>query len=309
MPTFVGELNPQNYKPVQPPLPQLWAADSRAFWRQSILGNPIDVSRTAALASIDLPISLPGGVRGSDGSVYGQPIQLLPANAPKTPVLDDRRSFWDIVTGKADAYLPLPPVVQREADPGCPFDKHWRAIDAAGGYAYEAWVLRRKPWPFDGFACSDFAVWNLGRSWDSPGQPLGTTAAKVPDLPLTLTAEDVMTGPLGHALFFAMPEYAAAKVGVARGFDGTLPTTYPLRAGERLRLRADALIRIQNAYGANHPCTNLATGLRSHGLFLADKTGTGNPATVKMTQDVRWLDLLKGGPSLRVTDFDVVQQP
>lgn len=285
----------------QPPVPQLWAGDSGAFWRQRVDSRPIDQARTAALAQWDMAVGFPGGTRWQ-GAVYGQPIQIIPANAPRTPVLDDRRPFWDVITGKADVMLPLPPVIRREADPTCPFDKHWRATD--GLSLFEAWVLRPKAWPFTGFACSDWAIWDLSRPWNAPGQPRGVVAAAFPHAPLVLTVEDCLSRPLDKALFLGLPDYSnAAPVGPARGTDGTL-AAHPLRAGERLLLRSGALDRVRQQAGATSPAANLAMGLATHGLVLGDKTGS--VAAVTMTQDQRWPQLLGPGLGLRLTDFVVL---
>lgn len=286
----------------QTPLVDLWAADSRRFWVQRADGRPIDTARTAALP--DIAVSLPGGTTWQ-GATYGQPVQQVPLGAPRTPVLDDRKGFWDVVTGRADVPMPLPPVIRREADPTVPFDKHWRAVEGTS-FLWEAWVLRAKAWPFVGFACSDWACWRLDMPWDAPGQPMGVVAAKIPHTVLILGVEQVATRALDHVGFLGLPDYSSAPpVGPARGTDGSL-ANHPCRAGERLVLSPVALARISDTHGPGSPAANLAAGLARFGVVVGDKTGS--VAAITMTQDTRWPQLL-GGLSLRLRDFLVVQAP
>jgi hypothetical protein len=153
------------------------------------------------------------------------------------------------------------------------------------------------------------AKWDTTKAWNAKGQPHGIVAADVPALPLCVRYEEVVNGRINHAMGFAPPGYAADKVGPARHHDGNLdPAIYPLRAGERLRLRREIVDATED------PAVRVfAEAAWEFGLILIDKKGSANQyepwdgeASFPITQDVRWQQV--NFPEWDLSDFEVIAQ-
>lgn len=315
--------------PVMPDLPfPPWHAVPGQFWREPVFDRAVDWERTRALQDVDVSISVGAGAPPWQGSTYGMPYQLIDANAPTTPVWDQSqwiRWHWFTPTFPI-IHVPLPPVVRREGDPNGSSDLHWTGYDPERRVLWEGITLRHSPlnrWQTWG-QCDwvagymgggpGLSKWDTSKPWNAPGQPTGVVAAGVPKLPMVCRWDEIQSGRIEHAIFGVLPNYAPAKVGHARGTDGSL-IGHPVRAGERLRLRRAAVERFSPGTAARI----IAQAMHEFGWFQADKNAaTGTPAGVgvggfPLSQDRRWhTGDTRIGPlgdfRLRLTDFEVIAQ-
>ena len=325
---------------VPPPIPQGWKPDAcpdlsfsqvpwsgfKTPWSISIENATVDVSRTASLTSFDTPLDL--GVPDTvwQGSVSGMPFHVPGADAKAQLVLDKGRPpvvryetrrflFWDfqvpVSVQQPIEAITLPPVLRREGDPNGSYDRHTYLIRPDAGRLVEIIQIEHSSmfgaeWTagWDGGG-PGIAVWDTTRPWDEVGQPVGVCAAGVPQFPHFIRFDEVANGTLDHAAFFALPKYNPGKTGYARGSDGKDPS-HSLRAGERIRLSAEATNRICLERGPRSLEATVAIGLRKHGAIVGDTAAV--PALVG-TQDRRWRDHGWKGLGTKLSDFEVVVSP
>lgn len=292
--------------PVEMPalLPEPWADfDGSAgrpvpFWRQPVTDAPVDPVITSQLSAWDVAFEHTAGNQASTSRPsWGIPYQLVDRTVPLTKVWNLTRGTipWPWVNGWER--LPLPDVVRREGDPWAQMaDSKWRAYDPDAGRLYEAICLRwsdlwrRWELGYPGLR-EGLAVWDTTRPWNADGQPAGVCAAKIPYLPLVPRWDEAQAGTLGHATFCSFPNYAPGHVAPARGHDGTW-SGYPLRSGDRLRLREDRFAALFTRPDLTRAERALLLGWRHYGVIVGDKWTVGsprlNPVKVHLSQDVRW---------------------
>lgn len=284
------------------------------FWRDSIMHAPVDVERTSLLGSYDIPIVTAAGDPPRDGVSYGLPFQVVDTAKTMTKVYDKSKPItWKFLKPTHPiTFLPLPlepDKVRREGDPVGAFDKHWLGWDPTAGLLYEViqlnkggWLWGQADWSVGYNGASNPSIcWDTKKPWNAVNQPRGVVAAGVPLMPLVVRYEEFAARNVGHAIFVAFPNYASARVGFARGYDGDLTGNYPVRAGERLRLKEEFV-------GKDDP---IAYAAREYGLFVGDRidhvagqwSGT---ARYHLTQDGRWANVVK--PTWRLSQFEVIAQ-
>ncbi|HET6283987.1 MAG TPA: hypothetical protein VFH73_23730 [Polyangia bacterium] len=164
-------------------------------------------------------------------------------------------------------------------------------------------------------------VWDLTRDYWQPATPPkfgrgdhcnGADAADIPIAPLVLTADDVRSGKITHAMRFTIKNanirkdvyvHPATHIGGPTGGNDQLPY------GARLRLRGDYdLTKLPSA-----EARTVARALQTYGMFLTDGgnlfiTATLDVAAAMSTAALRGLkatdfEMVEGGPRYRWRDY------
>lgn len=323
--------------PEMPPMPALdeWAGP----WKRDITDAPVDHERTAQLAELGGHVSTAAaGAPPYEGVSWGMPVSDVDVKmSPKAKVWDLSRSVeWVPGPGwlgwlfRTPVYptveIPVPmPRLRREGDPVGASDLHAYLYDNQHRVLYE--LLKIDADWFTGARTWGQASATVGYSGSGPGvarydlstpysskAPHGVVAAGVPQLPMTVRWDEIQAGYIGHAIFAGAANTARGWVGWARGGDGTSDLT-PIHTGDILRLRPEVVDRFE----PGSPRHTVAVAMATHGVFIGDKSTTGDPRGKGIgwtrTQDRRWWhgddDLPPfGDMPLAVTDFElIVPQP
>lgn len=319
--------------PVMPEIPAgegPWADRSDNFWNKRIDVLPVDPVRTAALATVDVPIHTQGGGTPWQGSTYGMPFHIIDASKM------GRTKVWDLSRGVTWNWFtptfpttdtPLPDVVRREGDPAGYSDQGAMLWDPTAKKLWEMPQLQHSSWNFlKTFGQCDWVcgyagaspspcVWDTTKPWNAPGQPNGIVASRQPLLPMVIRYEEIKRGVINHAVHGGFANYSPQVVGSARGSDGSAASS-PLRSGEILRLKPSVLSR----FNPGTPERIIATALYQYGIIVGDKTSgttspTAGPGSFPVTMDRRWATgdagippLNFNGGNIRLTDFEVIAQ-
>jgi serine/threonine-protein kinase len=160
------------------------------------------------------------------------------------------------------------------------------------------------------FSGGCLAVWDLTHDYWQPMAPPnfsrgdhcnGADAADMPMSPLILTADDVRSGTIKHAMRFTIPNAnirASVYVHPATHIGGPSGGSDQLPYGARLRLRGDYDLTKLSSPEAQA----VAKALQLYGMFLADGGHLFISATTDVA-DVMDTGALKG---LKATDFEMV---
>jgi hypothetical protein len=291
-------------------------------WNRDISSAPVD-ERTRDLAAVDVPISAHAGAPPWEGSTYGMPISLCDARGATTPVWDFSRPVkWNWFTPTFPiTQVPLPLQVRREGDPVGSSDRHAYLVDPKNRVLIEMICVERSP--LSRLQTWGQCDWTVGYPGGGPGiarydmsvpysakAPHGIVAAGTPQLPMVPRWQEIERGVIDHAIFGALANTAPGHVGWARGGDGSWKG-YPIHTGDLLRLRPEVVARF--AHGT--PARVIAEALHTHGLFIGDRSSTGDPTKVgggiALTQDRRWSTGDGTFPRLelplRLAEFDIIQ--
>jgi serine/threonine-protein kinase len=154
------------------------------------------------------------------------------------------------------------------------------------------------------------AAWDMTRVYDSAGrgeQCVSADAAGLPITPLLLTADEVASGTIAHALRFVLPNSRIQAGNHVHPATSSAAPSGPAAAppmGSRWRLRADFPLAGLPSDGARV----VARALQQYGMVLAD---TGTVTLIGRTDRstaAKWTNLL--GPfdlqALQSTDFEVL---
>lgn len=284
-------LNPLDPAPHVPSLPRVtWWSENLPPWTQQVTDMAVDAERTARLTVADDVVRLNGGV----------PLQLASPNRTTTQVRSQPPT-WSNPLGLAR--LPLQEVTWVEQSST---DYNWYAVDPVAGRYWEASEMgpvQLLPWlPAAYWACGYLREYDLNRPWDQ--QKASLTGGGLPMWPMvpSIEALDAGAGGLRHALHFIVSGGYSneAPIWPARKTDGTL-TGHPLRAGARLRLRADAYERWSREVQGPHDAA-LLWAMSVYGLIVNDRTRDGH--AVRLPRDPRLNVSLSR--RLRLTDFEVL---
>ena len=160
------------------------------------------------------------------------------------------------------------------------------------------------------FSGGCLVVWDLTHDYWQPAAPPnfsrgdhcnGADAADMPIAPLLLTADDIKSGEVAHALRFTIPNphiRAGVYVHPATHIGGPTGGSDQLPYGTRLRLRKN----FDLSSLPSEPARMVARALQRYGMFLADGgnlyiSGTTDLPDVISTQSIR---------SIKATDFEMV---
>lgn len=252
---------------------------------------PVDLGRTRAFLDMTTESSkrVLIGQRAYQGVWSGNPYQDV-TGEPLWTVNDKDR--WSV-----RHQLPLPQprpgangrprAVRRYGDPADPYgDLQWLGIDRTRRRAYEASSIGKAWWwrlfGRDEWQAGTVHVWDLDVDWRKQ-TTRGMCAAKLPLLPMLVKPEELAAGRIDHPLHLVMPNYAPARIGPARAYDGDY-TGHPIRCGELARLRAD---RIPNT--TNPGLAAIYEAAATKGLYVTDRGG-GRDSThgaIRCAQDAR----------------------
>lgn len=247
-------------------------------WHRTVDHLPVDRDRTAGLAKLVQPVRTSGST----------PIQQ--AGRSNTTVATF--SKWALTGAHR---VPLPEVVWLLRNG----DDQWFGIDLDRGLYYECSALGPSLgfWRADGVRRFDLSLpWNQRAGVAGGGIPIWALIARVGAL-------RAGSGGVEQALNFSVAgNYAKDMVSWLSKTDGELaPSTHPLRAGECLRLTAEAYARLcAEATTAEQLAALWA--MRHHGIYVNDKTAPHSHA-------VRFPYNVGAGLGLMLArDFEVVAQ-
>lgn len=260
-------------------------------WRDTTNGRKVDLDRTAALADVDMPVTINAGKKPHQGTSYGYPINVAD-RARRVPVRN--LSTTSKAGDEPEVHLlPLPKLIRIEGDPAGAFDRHLKLVDPISMVCWEAiqaHVIEHSHVNVGYSGSGDgLTRWDMSRRWttDDPGR--GVVAANVPHTPL-LARRDEVPGGIHHVLPLVMPAYSDDDpVGWARATDGEDPR-HPLRAGDIIKLTCVAWIRLCERFAVGTPERAIADALFTYGAMVIDKT-PGKAASISLTQDRFWAGL------------------
>ena len=274
-------------------------------WRDTVTARKVDVGRTAALAGVDMPITINAGKAPHDGTSYGYPINV--ANRERSVPVYNLSTTNKPGDEPAVSHLPLPKLIRIEGDPSGAFDRHMKLVDPIGMVCWEAIQahVAKDSHVNVGYAGAGDGMtrWDMSKRWtvDDPGR--GVVAANVPHTPMLTRFDEIAAG-IHHCLPIVLPDYSSdPAVGWARHRDGTL-ARHPLRAGDLLRLSCVEWIRQCNRWPVGTMERALADAAFTHGLFVIDKSGGSGSASISLTQDRRFATLRDMG--MRLTHFEIL---
>lgn len=285
-----------------------WSWDESAVWRWNVTGAPADDARTARLAVVDETISAKAGNPPGPpytGASYGMPYQVVSSSTRTVRVWDESRPWWPLPVSR----IPAPDPIRRMGDPVGGFDLQALLWNPDAQRLTEVGLLRPTQNPLYswvarvrytvGYAGGRGLVeWDTSRPWNADGQPRGINAANLPILPLVARVDEVLAGGIRHALALALKRNARGEyVWPARNTDGPI-AGHPVRMGERLRLKYDAVTRFPPLSAARE----LAEAAAVYGALLVDTGGIGS---VDLSQDRRWYEGVPGLAGLADVPFSV----
>lgn len=149
--------------------------------------------------------------------------------------------------------------------------------------------------------CSQAHVFDLNGHWHATR---GTTAAKIPLVPMLPRPEEFKKGHINHAMQICLGGYSSGKpIGYARDTDGKIKN-HPLVAGQMLRLKREVQERI--ASSGTRDALVLANGLHEYGVVVADFTNpsVGHSLRLPATRTINLGDM-----SLDISDFEAMVTP
>lgn len=286
-------------------------------WNRRINDLPVDEDRTARLVEYNGPVKNTVRTKVWDGSVSGQPYNVLKGNEKPVDVLNASKpptiNKNDQVVLPTEK-IPLPDVILRQGDPMGSSDMHVTIINPALREVWDMILFDQNfiggPKWKAGYNGGGQGIYKYDLSKPYAGQK-GTCAASVPKFVMVLGWDEVeaaieLDKPIDKALFVGMANYSPEKpTGFAQGTDGEWEGS-PLRAGELLRLRPEVIER----FPLKSPQRVIARALNDHGMFVGDKSTHDDPrgkgGSLTTTGDRRFAALEDMG--LLLTDFEVVVQ-
>jgi hypothetical protein len=255
-------------------------------WNRDVSRDPVDPRSDAYIVAMN------GGTRflhpdfGSDPT-YGIPWTTVPGSQPRVPM-----SFLYDDESDPGPY-PFPPDAPVEAGG----DRHVLVLDRDGCRLYETFDSQ---YVGPGWRCGSGAVFDLRSNALRPDGWTSADAAGLPILPGLVRRDEVLSGPIRHALRFTVQRTQRAYVHPATHFASS--RTDPDLPPMGLRVRLKASYDLARFHGASRV---ILDGLKRYGMFVADNGGdwfiTGETNTAWDDDD---LDQLK---TVHASSFEVVQ--
>lgn len=261
-----------------------WWADQGAPWfDDDIVDRPVDAERTAGLRTL-----ITGEAR-RDRVRLGDSTPLQHAAARNTTV-----HTWPY-TGSHK--VPLPELVWHNGF-GNP-DQQWFGVDEVRGLYWEVSSIRTG---FFGWWSHYVRRHDLNGPWNAVRSISGAAIPVWAMIPSTHGITE-MAGVQSAVNFVVGGGYSTDKVDWVVKSDGGLSRSHPLRAGERLRLTAEAFDR-RMAEATTAAQRGLVWRLRYRGAIVNDKTAATEGHNIRLAygSDVRDMEL-------HLLDFEVVYTP
>ena len=278
---------------------------STAIFYQDISRAPVDAESGTIMAALAASTAWPG--LGIDVSMT---ILKAADDLPRRP-FTSQGDDPDCDT----APVPLPPggKIEGSDDYACSDGGDCHLLVYQGKRLYEMYQASvTSGLPTGGtFMGGCLVVWDLTRDYWPPAAPPkfgrgdhcnGADAADIPIAPLVLTADDVRSGRITHAMRFTLQNpsirkdvyvHPATHIGGPTGGDDQLPY------GARLRLRGDYdLSRLPS-----DQARTVARALQTYGMFLTD----GGNLFITATLDVAGAMSPAALRGLKATDFEMVE--
>lgn len=284
-----------------------WAEFDKADvpnWNTDVSNWDVDIERTKRLEDVaETHPTVRCNTRSTSVPVKsGVPLQEASTSYTKVYEAKEPPKWWPFTKDNIfpNKLVPLPNVVYILSNT----DEQWFGIDFKNKKYYEVSACGPTPFNFPWPWRSDSVrIWDLTKDWRL--QRGGITGAGLPLLPMVPDPVKLINGtPLTSSIHFVSAGYAPEKVGIATKFDGEHPG-HPLRAGERLRLRADSIPICKNIAEIT-----LVNTMLKEGLILTDRTDYrpqaegGASHAIRLPADPRVLIDL----DLKITDFEVLIQ-
>jgi hypothetical protein len=258
-------------------------------WNTPITGLPVD-SHSAewrkhmAAGSTHLhPDYGPGG----GTSPYGIPWQITPADPQFVKVHFDYADQSDRGPYPFSANTPI------EGGKGASGDRHALMVDPTTCVLYELYDAYYHPG--NKSTAGSGAIWNLDSNHLRPAGWTSADAAGLPILPGLVNYNEVISGPIDHAIRFTAQTTDTKYIWPARHEAGSVTTASYPPMGARFRLSARFTLP---ASECAKPCQVVIQAMKTYGLILADN---GSNWFFQGTTDPRWtytmVDQLKQIPA------------
>jgi hypothetical protein len=302
-----------------------WAPGSA--WTTNISRDPIDPNSATWMARMDggngiaVRGPIPTGVSDNWGVVhYGIPLVVVDSSTPKVPVNQDLGHVPAIAAIDPSAEpntsdvgpipVPLPPSIQETTGPGTAVnymvagDKHTFTIDRDSCFEYETWNTY---WYNGQLYAGTVAVFDLlGGDMQRPYGWTSTSVSGVPQYAGSVSADEVLSGHINHALaftaFWAWGRAAFTAPATSHQWNmPDVPAQPPF--GARMRLKQSFLID-PNLYGPQ--ARVVLQALKDYGAVYVDGGQYGD-----MYWDVdsrwNWNDFANFWHIAILNNFDFVQ--
>lgn len=208
-----------------------------------------------------------------DGGPIGIPFVTVPGTQTKYPA-----SFlYDDESDPGPYAVPLTAPI--EGGPNATGDRHAIAVDTTNCILYE--LYRAFPQPSSWTADSG-AIFDLRSNALRPLTWTSADAAGLPIMPGLVTADEVLSGEIRHAIRFTAPQTRREFVWPARHYASSLTGTQYPRMGERFRLKASFDI---SPFPADVQV--ILRAMKKYGIILADN---GSAWFISGKPDPRWND-------------------
>jgi len=174
-------------------------------------------------------------------------------------------------------------------------DRHMIILDPVNMTLFEFYTARKTA---AGWAAAQASIFNLKLNKLRPDGWTSTDAAGLPILPSIVRYDELERGTVTHAMRFTIQNSRRAYVYPATHFASSKTNVNFPRMGERFRLRQNFDIT-----GFSPHTQALLTGLKTHGMFVADNGGDWR-ISVAPDRRIKGLDELR---RVKGKDFEVIQ--
>jgi hypothetical protein len=290
---------------------------STAVWYQDVSGAAVASDSAAIIAAMN-------NAWGTSSFQIDFSINVLHADSStplmsfSPPASDPNNSVPDCDSG---VMVPLPPAGALEGEmaysDGCDNsnnDCHLIVIDDATNKLYEIWEAQVTGGMLKSTGC--LATWDLTHDYGGNGRGAECTSADAAGYPmaaLMLTADDVASGTVKHAIRFILPNSKIQKAQYLK------PATHAAGSGDNTKVPYGAHLRLKASFDmtrlSNASAKIIAKGLQTYGMFLAD--GGNVPLTFASDEfsTHKWADVgmdpNNGGAQvlgvIKPNDFEVVE--
>jgi hypothetical protein len=269
------------------------------WWNQDISGAPVDAQSDAFIDFIGRTRTLHPDFGPPP---YGIPYVGVGGGEPRVPVTFDYGDESDNGFGSSQGY-PIPEAAKTQpnfiegarAGGGTEGDRHLLIVDRDRWLLYELFATR---WTGQRWEAGSGAVFSLSDNGRRPDGWTSADAAGLAILPGLVRRDEVMRGPLRHALRVTVRR-TNGFVWPASHRAGTTAGALPF--GARLRLKSTKDLSRFPVY-----IQNIFRGMQTHGLIVADN---GSDMYISGAMDARWNndELNPAFRALTAGDFEVIR--
>jgi hypothetical protein len=240
-----------------------------SVWNAPIAGNAsLDANSSAYVANLARQVKFYGTWINS--RQYSTPVYQVPLNQPRFSVWIDRSAMY---TNPADAavlqaemaHVPIPP----NAQPAAGTDRHMIVWQPSTDTEWELWLAYRGLVTTQWHAGWGARIEHVSQSSGIAPYPYGATASGVSELGGLITANEISSTQINHALAMAIPEAAGwgRYVWPANRTDGRSAEADAIPEGTRFRL--DPTLNV-DSLGLPPMARAIALAAQRYGIVVRD---------------------------------------